>query len=115
MCVFEEQQEFTGSCKAVGPEDWPPAAGASLGRVRNEHGLLPCHGVEGWGEGRRRGLEDRREDPRGGFKGQSSVPAWPRSQGLCPLPGAASSSQHRACQAGLETVQWVSGTYVPGG
>ena len=26
LCVFEERQELTGSCNAVGPGDWPPAA-----------------------------------------------------------------------------------------
>ncbi|KAM9681196.1 uncharacterized protein ACBT57_003090 [Dama dama] len=104
MCVFEEQQEFTGCCKAVGPGDWPP--GASLGgESRAWPAALPLVLRAGEKEAGR-GLEGPEKDPRGGFKGQASVSAWPEAQGsptafreLQVLP----STEH-ARPGGLETV-----------
>lgn len=104
MCVFEEQQEFTGCCKAVGPGDWPP--GASLGgESRAWPAALPLALRAGEKEAGR-GLEGPEKGPRGGFKGQASVSAWPEAQGsptafreLQVLP----STEH-ARPGGLETV-----------
>lgn len=48
--------------------------------MRTSTACCPVLGAEGGGEGGEEGLEDQREDPRGGFKGQSSVPAWPEAQ-----------------------------------
>lgn len=64
----------------------------------------------------RRGLEDPERRPERRVQGPVQCASLARSPGVSyPLPGAASSSQHRACQAGLETVSGSVGLGFPEG